>query len=262
VPLTGTDMRFASIFSFLFCCCTSLFAQTQPLVSKVYTWDNSPASSKKVGAVKEIFNGSGAILSNHEMRGFMLDKGKSRTYKANQAERFFIIKNGPVKVTLDNKEFILDRGSIIFVLPGDQVTIENNGSKEAAYYLMTYQSKQPADAERGKKAGPSFVMNWNDMVVKPTEKGSTRQLFDRQTAMLNRFDIHVTQLNQGFNSHPPHTHVNEEIILMLGGNAEMQIGTEHQKANDGDVVLLNSMVPHNLTNIGTTPCLYFAIQWN
>jgi (S)-ureidoglycine aminohydrolase len=48
----------------------------------------------------------------------------------------------------------------------------------------------------------------------------------------------------------------------MEGNAEMQIGTDHQKANAGDVVLLNSMVLHNLTNVGETPCLYFAIQWN
>lgn len=255
-------MRLASICCLLFICCSGLFAQTAPLVSKVYTWDGSPSGSKKIGTIKEIFNGSGAVLASHEMRGVSLKKGKSKTYKANKTESFFIVKNGPVKVTLNNRESILDRGSVVFVLPGDKVLIENNGDKDAAYYLMTYQSIQPADAERGKKAGPSFVINWNDMVAKPTDKGSTRQLFDRQTTMLNRFDIHVTQLNQGFNSHPPHTHQNEEIILMLGGNAEMQIGTEKQKANDGDVVLLNSMVLHNLTNIGTTPCLYFAIQWN
>ncbi len=80
--------------------------------------------------------------------------------------------------------------------------------------------------------------------------------------MLNRFDIHVTQLNVGFKSHEPHTPVNEEIILMLDGNAEVQIGTTHQKANPGDVVLYGSNILHNITNVGNTPCLYFAIQWN
>jgi len=109
---------------------------------------------------------------------------------------------------------------------------------------------------------PSFIKNWNDMVFKPTEKGGTRQLFTIQTAMLHKFDIHVTTLNEGFNSHPPHTHVNEEIILMLDGNAEMTIGENHPKANGGDLVWLESMIPHNLSNVGKTACLYFAIQWN
>jgi (S)-ureidoglycine aminohydrolase len=244
--------------------CTCSFAQSGSLVSKVYTWDNSTVSSKKNATTREIFSGSGAILSQHEMRGIELAKGQSKNYKANAGgnERFFVIKKGPVKVSLNGKEYTVDRGSVVFVLPGDQMTIENAGNETAAYYAMVYHSKAAVDAERGKKSGPSFVMDWKDMKAKPTDKGSTRQLFDRQTAMLNRFDIHVTQLNQGFKSHDPHTHTNEEIILMLDGNAEMQIGTDHQKANGGDVVLLNSMVLHNLTNVGTTPCLYFAIQWN
>lgn len=243
---------------------TCSFAQSGSLVSKVYAWNNSSVSSKKKVSTREIFNGSGTILTQHEMRGMELAKGQSKNYKANANgnERFFVIKKGPVKVSLNGKEYIVDRGSVVFVLPGDQMTIENTGDQTAAYYAMVYHSKAPVDAERGKKSGPSFVMDWKDMVAKPTDKGSTRQLFDRQTAMLNRFDIHITQLNQGFKSHEPHTHTNEEIILMLDGNAEMQIGTDHQKANGGDVVLLNSMVLHNLTNVGSIPCLYFAIQWN
>jgi (S)-ureidoglycine aminohydrolase len=240
-------------------------AQSDTVVAKVYTWDKMViASTAKATVSKKMFSGSGAILSLHQMNGIILRKGKSITYKADAVgyERFFIIKKGPVSVNLNDQTSLLDRGSIMVVLPGDKLSIANNSDADAEYYEMNYRSKQPADAERGKKAGTSFVMNWNDMVVKKTDKGSTRQLFDRQTAMLNRFDIHVTQLNEGFNSHPPHTHKNEEIILMLDGNAEMTIANEHPKANGGDVVFLTSLIPHNLTNIGKTPCLYFAIQWN
>ena len=240
-------------------------AQSDTVVAKVYSWDQSViTAAHKASNAKKIFSGSGAILSLHQMNGINLHKGKSITYKADAAgyERFFIIKKGPVSVTLNNETSLFDRGSLMVVLPGDKLSITNNTDADAEYYEMNYRSIQPANAERGKKAGASFVMNWNDMVVKKTDKGSTRQLFDRQTTMLNRFDIHVTQLNEGFNSHPPHTHKNEEIILMLDGNAEMSIGNDHPKANSGDVVLLTSLIPHNLTNVGKTPCLYFAIQWN
>ena len=147
-------------------------------------------------------------------------------------------------------------------LPGDKVRFENTGDKAVQIYEMTYRSIAPPDTERGKKSGGSFILDWNTIAFKPHAKGGVRQFFDRQTNMLNRFDIHVTTLNEGLKSHDPHTHKNEEIILMIEGNAEMQIGTEHQKANPGDVVFLGSMVLHNLTNVGKTPCLYFAIQWN
>lgn len=250
-----------SLLSFFICIGT--FSQIQPLHSKVYSWKNSNSVSNKKGSTKKIFTGSGAILSIHEVTVIGLLKGKSIPYKSDAAnERFFIIKNGPVTITLNDSTAVLDRGSVVSVLPGDKVSITNTGETMAQFYEMTYQSIATANSERAKKAGGSFMLNWNDITFKPTAKGGVRQFFDRPTAMLKRFDIHVTQLNEGFKSHDPHTHINEEIILMLEGNAEMQIGTDHQKANAGDVVFLHSMVLHNLSNIGKTPCLYFAIQWN
>ncbi len=241
------------------------FAQKDSLVSKVYTWNSSKLGPRRpIYVEKMIFTGTGGKLSPHVMKGILLFDGRRFSTAANPdaPEKFYIVKKGPVEVQLLGKTYIIDRGSVILVLPGDSLTITNKSGSDAELYEMSYRSIAKPDPERGKKAGTSFVMNWDDMVFKPHDKGGVRQLFDRQTHMLNRFDIHVTQLNVGFKSHDLHTHANEEIILMLEGNAEMQISTDHQKANPGDVVLLNSMVLHNLTNIGTVPCLYFAIQWN
>ena len=249
-------MKTSVLLSAILICFSSL-SQSQPLVSKVYHPEGK-------GSIKNIFSGSGTLLSAHTMHSVSLRKGKSRVWQEaiTGREIFFIIKDGPVKVNLGGTVAELNRGSVITLLPGDKLTIENTGEATAWLYEMSYRSIEQPDSERGKKAGGSFMMNWNDMVFKPHNRGGVRQLFDRPTAMLNRFDIHVTTLNEGFKSHDPHTHKNDEIILMLDGNAEMQIGTDHQKANPGDVVYLSSMVLHNLTNVGKTPCLYFAIQWN
>lgn len=253
--------RIVPVISLFFSICS--FAQVKPLPSKVFAWNNSSSISNKNGSTKKIMSGSAAILAEHTINGISLSKGKSLSYKNDaDQERFFIIKNGPLTVTLNSNAAVLDRGSVVSVMPGDKLVIDNKGENTAAFYEMIYHSIAPVNPERGRKAGGSFILNWNDIPFKPTDKGGVRQFFDRQTAMLNRFDIHVTQLNEGFKSHDPHTHTNEEIILMLDGNAEMQIGTDHRKANPGDVVFLNSMVLHNLTNVGKTPCLYFAIQWN
>lgn len=243
---------------------TCFFVTAQELVPGAYYWDKSTVTKTKTGSTKKIFSGSGIPLSQHTMNGIIISKGKTIKYapSATDNELFFIVKSGPVSVTLLDKKYTIDRGSVILLLPGDQLSIENTGDKDAELYEMGSRSVAAPDPERGKNAGPSFVMNWNDMVFKPTDKGGVRQLFDRKTTMMGRFDIHVTQLNEGFNSHPPHTHKLEEIILMLDGNAEMTVGTDHQKANAGDVVWMGSMVSHNLTNVGKTPCLYFAIQWN
>ena len=251
------------LYTMSFLTCVYSFSQVQPLASKVHTIDTTSTVSNDNGNTKKIFKGSGGILSIHEMNIITLKEGKSMSYKPDTLyERFFIINKGTVKVKLNDSAISIDPGSVVCVLPGDKVRFENTGEKAVQFYEMIYRSLAQPDNERGKKGGGSFVVDWNSIAFKPHAKGGVRQYFDRPTNMFNRFDIHVTTLNTGLKSHDPHTHKNEEIILMMEGNAEMQIGTEHQKANPGNVVFLGSMVLHNLTNVGKTPCLYFAIQWN
>lgn len=184
------------------------------------------------------------------------------TYKGDGSERFFIIKKGLVSVTLGATAYVIGKGSVVVLLPGDELGLVNRGESPAEFYEMAYASKAGVDLERGKMAGASFVMNWSDMVFKAHDKGGIRQLFDRKTAMFSRFDIHITTLNPGLSSHAPHTHKNEEIILMVDGDGEMLVNGRPVRCDTGDAVYVDSMVPHNLTNIGKVPSTYFAIQWN
>jgi (S)-ureidoglycine aminohydrolase len=255
-------MKFRFTF-YLILTISLLHAQNNRLQSKVYQWDfNNNGSSAKVQK-STIFGGKGGVLASHTMIGISIPAGKKWVGKANaKLEKFYIIKTGIADIELNDQKSQLNRGSDVCVLPGDKIQIKNNSNHLLQIYEMSYSAGEKINIERGIKAGGSFITLWDNIKFKPHERGGVRQFFDRPTAMLNRFDIHVTQLNVGFKSHEPHTHVNEEIILMLDGNAEMQIGTDHQKANPGDVVLLGSNILHNLTNVGNTACLYFAIQWN
>jgi len=240
-----------------------LQAQQYSLQSKVYQWDiNNNGNGAKVQK-SILFAGEGGVLANHAMIGISIPAGKKWEGKvtANQ-EKFYIIKTGIADIELNDQKTQFNRGSVVCVLPGDKIQIKNNGNDLLQLYEMSYSAGEKINIERGVKAGGSFITLWDNIKFKPHERGGVRQFFDRPTAMLNRFDIHVTQLNVGFKSHEPHTHVNEEIILMLDGNAEVQIGTTHQKANPGDVILYGSNILHNITNVGSIPCLYFAIQWN
>ncbi|HLO81978.1 MAG TPA: cupin domain-containing protein [Chitinophagaceae bacterium] len=237
-----------SVFFFL----SVINAPIDPVASASYPWK----------ADATIFKGKGAVLAYHELKGNSMKLGDMKFYKADRMERFFIVKKGPVEVVLGSKKYSIDKGSVIFLLPGDKVAFGTDGKNDVEFYEMVYSSIQKPDSARGKEGGASFVMNWNDMVFKPHDKGGVRQLFDRKTVMFNRFDVHVTTLNPGFKSHEPHTHQNEEIILMLDGNAEMTVNTGMVRCNTGDAVYVASMVPHNLVNSGKTAATYFAIQWN
>lgn len=250
------------VFIFIISGIISSFAQIIP--SKVYYWSESATKKSKTGIERILFSGVGKILSKHSIKGINLKKGKSIDYLSSKGktERFFIVKQGLLSVQLNNEEFSIGKGSVVFVLPGDKIKITNNSENEVQFYEMDATVVEPNQG-RGKKSGPSFVLNWNDMIFKPHNRGGVRQLFDRPTVMMNRFDIHITTLNPGFKSHEPHTHVNEEIILMIdGGFGEMFIGNGLLSIGNADVCYLESGILHNITNVGNSPITYFAIQWN
>ena len=115
--------------------------------------------------------------------------------------------------------------------------------------------------ERAKQYGGSFMINWDTVTVKKTDKGQRREFFNKPTSQLVKFEMHTTALNAGLESHAPHTHKEEEIILIVRGNVQMNIGGSLYAAGPGDVVFLSSGVSHNLINTGNEQCEYFAFQW-
>ena len=230
-----------------------LFAQAQ-IQTNVYKWSSGKTA---------MFEGAGAIFSEQVLKGHAIAGGKKLKFNtgANGDELFFIIKYGPVHIALNGVHHDLDKGSVVFLLPGDDVVFQNKRKDDVEIYEMQMASTLP-DLARGKAAGPSFVMDWFDMNFKPHDRGGVRQLFDRKIVMSNRFDIHITSLNPGLSSHPPHIHKTEEIILMIDGEGEMVLGTSKQKIITGDAAWVESNIPHNITNTGKRPAVYFAIQWN
>jgi (S)-ureidoglycine aminohydrolase len=73
--------------------------------------------------------------------------------------------------------------------------------------------------------------------------------------------MHVSTVRAGLTNHAAHTHPAEEFVLMMKGDVEMQIGESHPGASTGDVIFLESMIPHALNNTGTGTTEYFAFQW-
>ncbi len=248
----------------LFMQLSAVVCSQQQLKSNVHHWEVPTFDSTNFGSERPLFKGAGAILSKHELKGISINAGKKLIYNTgpNGDELFFIIKEGPIRVTLNQITHDLDTGSVVFLLPGGEVIFENKRKDDISLYEMRMVSLVKPDVERGRKTGPSFVIDWYDMVYRPHDKGGVRQLFDRQTAMLSRFDIHITSLDPGISSHPPHTHKNEEIILMIDGVGEMQLGEGKQKITSGDAAWVASNIPHNFSNLGNRPAVYFAIQWN
>ncbi|MBL7745423.1 MAG: cupin domain-containing protein [Chitinophagaceae bacterium] len=255
-------MRF--LLFILFAAYTSLLAaqQTDSLAPHVYRWEALETKKEDSRIRRQVLEGSTTSLAYFEVHTSTLEPGKAPhpPHTHTDQEELIIVKEGQVKITIKGLSRTMGPGSIAFALPGDEHGIENTGNTTATYYILKYKGRAP-NHERGQQAGGSLMLDWNDLVTKNTGKGYRRDFFNRATSQLAQFEMHTTALNADSVSHAPHTHVQEEIILLLRGNVEMYIGGSLYKAAPGDVIFLPSMVPHALKNIGKEQCEYFAFQW-
>jgi uncharacterized cupin superfamily protein len=109
--------------------------------------------------------------------------------------------------------------------------------------------------------GPT-VFNWNDMQAKKTATGEVRSLCKSPTATVDQLEMHVTTLNPGLASHPPHRHVNEELIILREGECETLSNGTWVKVGPGSVVFNASNSLHGFRNVGATPATYHVINWS
>ncbi len=243
---------------------TSLIAQKgDSLISKVYYWNKLEAKKEDTRVRRQILEGKTLALNYFEIHTSTLETGKAPhpPHVHDDFDELMIVKEGEVKITIAGTSKILGPGSIAFAIPGDEHGIENAGNTQATYFILKYKGKQPMDLERAKRAGGSFMLDWNSLQTKNTGKGYRRDFFNRATSQLTQFEMHTTALDADSVSHAPHTHVQEEIILILRGTVEMYINGNLHKGAAGDLYFISSNVPHALKNIGKEQCEYFAFQW-
>jgi XRE family transcriptional regulator, regulator of sulfur utilization len=108
----------------------------------------------------------------------------------------------------------------------------------------------------------SSVFDWNTIAEKKTDVGSVRQFFRTPTATLDELECHVTTLNPGQTSHPPHKHPNEELVIVREGTVEVLSNGEWKRVGPGSVVFNASNQMHSLRNVGSGPATYHVINWS
>lgn len=116
-------------------------------------------------------------------------------------------------------------------------------------------------ADESEILGPT-VFKWADMKQVKTKVGETRSLCKEPTATLDQLEMHVTTLNAGLESHPPHKHVNEELIILREGECETLSNGVWVKVSPGTVVFNASNSLHGFRNVGTVPAVYHVINWS
>lgn len=237
--------------------------KTDRVESKVYSFSKAKVEKTNSGEKRQLIDGETTHLENFEIHTTMLEPGKAPHGSQIHAdyEEIVFVKEGQLEITLNKEKKMLGQGSVALILPGDEHGILNVGETQATYYIIKYKSKALVDNERGKNAGGSMLIDWESLEFKPHSRGGRRNFFDRKSAMSERIEMHATTLNPGIKSHEPHTHAPAEIIVMMEGTTEMEIGGNIYPGEVGDIYFLGSNIPHAIRNTGSKPCIYLAFQW-
>jgi quercetin dioxygenase-like cupin family protein len=108
--------------------------------------------------------------------------------------------------------------------------------------------------------GPS-VFEYGALPVQKTDVGEIRNVARGPTATLEELEMHVTTLNPGLASHPPHLHPNEELVIVDRGNVETLSGGTWRRAGPGSIIFNASNSLHALRNVGAIPATYHVINF-
>ena len=107
----------------------------------------------------------------------------------------------------------------------------------------------------------SRIFEWDSFKVEKTKVGARRDVVRQPTATLDELEMHITTLDAGQESHPPHQHVAEELIIIKEGTLESFVNGEYKRVGPGSIVFQASNQPHSIRNVGTTPATYHVVQW-
>lgn len=93
-------------------------------------------------------------------------------------------------------------------------------------------------------------------------------IFRGATPLVERMGCHVSVLSPGHSPHPPHAHPEEELLIVLDGEAEIVLaedpsgaGTRTERLEAGSFTYYPSGQHHTLRNAGTAPVTYLMFKW-
>jgi quercetin dioxygenase-like cupin family protein len=105
----------------------------------------------------------------------------------------------------------------------------------------------------------SKVYKFEDLPAKPNGENVGRAVFDGKTHTDYPLELHMTELGPGLAPHPPHKHVNEEVVMLRFGQLDVTIEGVTTRATAGSVIYVNSNEEHGWKNPGPDRAQYFVI---
>ena len=87
-----------------------------------------------------------------------------------------------------------------------------------------------------------------------------RRFFTGETHGGFNLEVHETILGAGVQTHAPHQHVHEEIIVVVEGTVETFVDGKTEVLETGSVIYYGSNQMHSLRNVGRTRARYYVVE--
>ncbi len=87
-----------------------------------------------------------------------------------------------------------------------------------------------------------------------------RAFFSGRTHGGFNLEAHETILGPGTETHTPHKHLHEEIVILVEGTVEWYLEGRTEAVEAGSVMYFGSNQMHSVRNAGATPCRYYVVE--
>ena len=108
----------------------------------------------------------------------------------------------------------------------------------------------------------SAVITTETAITKTFDWGTLITYYQGETTSTKDALSAIAIINPGMEIHPPHTHLEEEYLLILEGSGTWTLHEKDFVAKKGDMLFSKPWDLHGLKNTGTTPLKFAVFKWN
>ena len=85
--------------------------------------------------------------------------------------------------------------------------------------------------------------------------------FNGPTEQLSGLCVGMCVLDPGTSPHPPHTHPEEEFMIVGSGTGEIECAGKTTQVGPGAIMYCDGNVLHGITNTGKVPMTFYWSKW-
>jgi mannose-6-phosphate isomerase-like protein (cupin superfamily) len=130
-------------------------------------------------------------------------------------------------------------------------------------------SMPPSGPPRRQPAIPSAIRTLTEGRLGDDQDWQPFPIFRGRTAALDMLSCHSAKLRPGFTPHPPHAHQDEELLIVLEGEAQLLVaegpefaGAQSIPVKAGDFAYYPPFQHHTIRSLGDRPVHYLMFRWN